>query len=575
MALRWDRRRAALAIQASRPRLGSALEAYLEGRGGLLRARLEAWLAERVGVARPPLLWLLAAAALAVASLGLPRRVEAPRPTVALPPTLSLSVRVEPPAYTGWASVEAQPPLVRGLRHSVVRLDIHTTAPRLAWAEKGGVEQTLLPVDGRATLAFALDASRGVRISAGGGGPVVLLALEALADGPPEVTLEAPAEDRTVTTRPGRLELHASAQDDVGLVRLGFRWTLAEGQGEGMRFRSGLLGGKAVQGRAAEASAFLEPSSLGMKAGDTLVVWAEASDTNTLDGPGEGRSDVRMVRWEEAVADFTGLATGATLPPPTSQLSERELLARTERLVRSGARGEARRVASAELAGQQRHVRESFGFFLQMESQEGQELDVAGTELSESGDVRARRLLARAVSEMWTAEASLAMGNPAAALVPERAAVKALDEAFGSERLALRALGPNNKPVDEGRRLSGAQTGLRPRAALSSMAEAPDTKPVQTLARALLLAAETEMTAATARSLADAVWALPPASNLPVAALAAPLYAADDAASRSAAARAAGVALSRWLRPSPVGVPPVSPDEGPLLARLPLATPRP
>jgi hypothetical protein len=268
--------------------------------------------------------------------------------------------------------------------------------------------------------------------------------------------------------------------------------------------------------------------------------------------------------------DFTGAPSGARLPPPSSQLSERELLARTERLVHSAVSGPSRREKSAELAEVQRHLRESFGFFLQMEKRGGVALDVDDAEVGESGDARARRLLARAVSEMWAAEAELAVGNPAGAIPPERAAVKALAAAFGNERIALRALRPPDKPVDEGRRLSGAQAGLTPRVSSAQPTARPDTQGVETLARQLLLSADVPVTKEAARALADAVWALPADSGIPVASLAAPLYAAKDEVSRSAAAREAGVALARWLLPSPEVLPPVSSEEGDVLARLPL-----
>ena len=47
-ALRWTSRTAGRAIQRERPELGSSLEAYLEGKGGILRPHLERWLTARV-----------------------------------------------------------------------------------------------------------------------------------------------------------------------------------------------------------------------------------------------------------------------------------------------------------------------------------------------------------------------------------------------------------------------------------------------------------------------------------------------------------------------------------------------
>lgn len=579
LALRWTRGDAARAIQRHRPGLGSALEAYLEGGGGSLRGRLEAWVVARAGPAWLPrrLAGLLLAAALATFSVALPHPARSAGATA--PPAqvvLSVSASIQPPAYTGWPAVVAQLPRVRGLRHSSVHLEVHTTADTLEWAEKGGTGQKLLPSFGKAELTFPLEESRSLRIATGGGGPVVLLELEPTPDEPPRVTLEAPEADRTWRGRPEPLLLHASASDDVAVTRLGFRWTLAEGQGEGMRFRDGALSGRlTLSGKRAQATAEVDLVALGMKAGNTLVVWAEATDGNTLDGPGVGRSDVRILRWEEAVVDFSGSASASRLPPPASQLSERELLARTERLVRSGLPAPARRGRSAELAEAQRHIRESFGFFLQAESRSGQELDVEDAEVSESGDARARRWLAQAVSEMWAAEAELALGNPQGALAPERAAVKALDAAFGNARLALRPLRPPDKPVDNRRRLSGPQAGLRPRAFPADAPARVETREVQRLAMRLLLSAEEGLTPEGARALADALWALPPESGIPATALAAPLYASQDGATLSAASREAGVILARWLFPTPEVIPPVSPSEASLLARLPLRPPPP
>ncbi len=580
LARRWTPRRAAAALEKARPPLGSALQAYVEGGGGTLRPQLEAWVAQRLGPAWLPasLARLAVAAGLALMAALLSR--PQPAPTVhareSPPPGLSVTARLEPPGYTGWPAVEVPLPHVRGLRHSRLLLDVRTSALGLRWAEEGGPEQQLLAVDGRAGLSFSLEHSGSLRLVAEGGGPVVLLQLEALPDGPPRVTLEAPESDRTLTAAPGPLTLRASAEDDVRVADLGFRWTLARGHAEGMQFENGRLPGHLTsQGRTAQAAARLDPLALGMKAGDTLVLWAEATDSNTLDGPGVGRSEARLLRWEEALVDVSSPLAGARLPPPLSQPSERELLARTERLVRSGTRGARLREQSAVLADVQRHIREAFGFFLQQESHSGLELDVDEAEVAQSGDARARRLLAQAVSEMWAAESELAIGTPAAALAPERAAVKALEAAFGNERLALRPSAPPDRPVDEGRRLSGAQGGLRPRPDGRATLASPDQGAVAQLARRLLLSAEQGVTAETARLLADALWGLPVNTGIPAASLAAPLYAAGDDVSRDAAARAAAVALARWLRPSPDVVPPVSPDEAAVVDRLPLRPPPP
>ncbi len=577
-ALRWRPLRAARALQRARPALGSALAAYLEGQGGTLRPWLVGWVLQRLGPAWLPrsLGRAALAAVLVLAALLVPRaarQVEGLPPGPAPSPTLSLTARLEPPAYTGWPSQQVALPQVRGLRHSLLLLEVRTSAQRLLFAQKGGAPGEVVPVDGLATLRFLLEGTTSLRLEAMGG-PVALLELEAQPDAPPQVTLLLPPADTTVSTAPRPLLLRATAQDDVRVAQLGFRWTLAHGQGEGMHFKSGaLVGHSELAGPRAEATAQLDAIALGMRAGDTLVVWAEATDSNTLDGPGQGRSEARLLRWEEAVVDVSTLATGGRLPPLTQEASERELLARTQRLLHSSLAPASRAEHSVQLADVQRRIREAFGFFLQQESHTGPELDVEAPEVAESGEARGRRLLAEAVSQMWAAEGELALGKPASAVAPERAAVKALDAAFGNERLALRPARPPDKPVDESRRLSGPQMGLRPRGQGPGAPPRPDVAPVAALARRLLLSPEEGLTPTAARALADALWALPAATGIPAAALAAPLYAGRDEASLGAAARAAGVALSRWLRPSPEVVPPVSEDEEALVARVPVVPP--
>src|SRR5207244_439061 len=125
----------------------------------------------------------------------------------------------------------------------------------------------------------------------------------------------------------------------------------------------------------------------------------------------------------------------------------------------------------------------AYGFFLNAEQGEAVELDVDEKEVAAEGSAKARRLLAEAVSAMWASQSELAAGNPRGSVPPQRLAVKRLDEAFGSERYALRALAPPKSPVDEKRRLTGEQKDLRPRTAPDELVQKPDPMPLRTLAR--------------------------------------------------------------------------------------------
>jgi hypothetical protein len=315
----------------------------------------------------------------------------------------------------------------------------------------------------------------------------------------------------------------------------------------------------------------VDPVALGMAAGDTLVLWAEAADTNQVDGPQVARSGARLVRWEVPVAPMVG-GSGAMPPPPASLLTQRELLARTERLVARGLRGAALQEASAELARDQRGLRISFGQVLNADSGDGLTLDVDEKEAAETTDAHARALLARAVSLMWESEAELSDTRPARSLPPQRAAVAALDQAFQLVRYSLRPFAQPDKPVDERRRLSGQAEGLRPRPRVLTSPPEPAPQLV-TLALGLLGAAARGLEPAEARALGDSVWALPPGVGVPTEALASALYAAQDAGSRVAAARQAGEALAGLLRPAWLTLPAHDAEGARLVGALPLGAP--
>jgi hypothetical protein len=172
---------------------------------------------------------------------------------------------------------------------------------------------------------------------------------------------------------------------------------------------------------------------------------------------------------------------------------------------------------------------------------------------------------------MWASEGELSTGNPKGSVPHQRLALKRLDEAFGNERYALRALAPPKAPVDESRRLKGDPKGLTPRAAPES-GDAGGISPalasrITSLARRLLLFSE-NLAPGPARALADELWSLPELAGVSRPALAAPLYAAGTVEDSARAARAAAEALLRSVDPNPLARPAVSESEGRLFTRL-------
>jgi hypothetical protein len=573
--LRWTRARAARALERGRPAVRHALSAWLEGQGGSLRGRLEGWLEAQLRLRVIRVSAIPAVLALTLWALVPARQaVSVPRApaTAASPRALEARLHLEPPAYAHRPPSDVRGGRVEALRGTLVQLTWSGLPGALRVAEPGAPEQQLELVEGLAVQRFTLERSRSLRGAVPGSEAPVVLELIALPDEAPSVELEAPGEDRVVTSAPGAFAMRAQASDDVGLSRLALHYSLAQGSGEAMHFKSGVLGlRRDFEGLQASLEARVNPVALGMAAGDTLALWAEATDGNTLDGPAVARSGARLLKWEVPVLELSG-GTGAMPPPPKSLLSQRELLARTERLVRRGLTGPALEAASAELAADQRALRTSFSQVLNTEAGSAVQLDVDEKEAAESTDTHAHALLAKAVSAMWDSETQLALSHPGASLPAQRAAVAALDAAFSLIRISLRPLRQPDKPVDESRRLSGSSKGLVPRAPAAAPKPAPEPR-LTTLALSLLGGAAHGLEAAEARALADALWALPASAGVPSAELAAGLYGATSAEARVGAARLAGTTLARAARPARTTSPPADASGARMISRLPLRAP--
>ncbi|MBL8111773.1 MAG: hypothetical protein JNK60_02730 [Acidobacteria bacterium] len=568
-------RAAARSLELRDPTLDGAVTAFTEGGGGRLRNDLAAWVLERRPRAsyRRTLRILAASGAavvLAVLVRSLPPRSDAaPRitrssPAAAVEPALALSVDVVAPAYAHRPAVHVDEPTapIPALKGSRATLHVRNAPAGLTFTEEGRPAEVLAVKDGSARLELALQTSTALRI---GDGHVV--AFDVVPDGAPEVELTLPREDRTVTAPPGPFELRAAARDDLGLTSLAFAYTLAHGYGEGMTFKSGRIPGPAVAGESGTITARIDPKELGLGVGDTLVMWAEATDGNAVDGPSRTASSVRILRFAEDLAPIEMRSSAPAARALDGPLSQREILARTLRMLAQGLPPEQRKERSAELAEEQGRLRDAFGFFLRAEDGNAAELDHDDPEVAEVGSDRARKLLAQAVSAMWSSEAELATGNAQGSLPYQRLALKRIDEVFGNERYALRALAPPKAPVDEARRLKGDAKGLAPRTVAGPAPDPAPARAVAALARKLLLAAENP-SAIPARTLADELWALPALENLSRSQLAAPLYAARTPEESARAARLAADALVRFLEPEPVVRPPVAGTEERLFTRL-------
>ncbi len=600
---------AARRLELRDPALDGAVTAFAEGGGGRLRNDLATWVLERrprASHSRALALILAAGAAVAIAFLyrSLPRRSATiavlPIPAAPAAPVLALSVEVVAPAYAQRPAIHVDEPAapIQVLKGSRATLHVRNAPSDLAITEEGRSAEVFAVKDGSARLEIALDTSTALRV-----GERHVIAFDVVPDAAPEVELTLPLEDRTVTTMPGPFELRAAARDDIGLTSLAFAYTLAHGYGEGMTFKSGRIPGPAVAGATGTLAARIDPKELGLGVGDTLVMWAEATDGNAVDGPSRTASAVRILRFAEDLAAIEMRSSAPAARALDGPLSQREILARTLRMLGQGLPKDQANERSRELAEEQGKLRDAFGFFLRAEDGNAAELDHDDPEVAEVGSDPARKLLAQAVSAMWSSEAELATGNARASVPYQRLALKRIDQVFGNERYALRALAPPKAPVNEARRLKGDAKDLAPRTVAAPPEDPAPARAVSALARRHLLAAENPSTTgaqpgtggasgagaqpgtggaagaeggtpgatragANARALADELWALPALANLSRSQLAAPLYAARTPQETARAARLAADALVRFLEPDPVVRPPVPGTEGRLFTRL-------
>ncbi len=113
---------------------------------------------------------------------------------------------------------------------------------------------------------------------------------------------------------------------------------------------------------------------------------------------------------------------------------------------------------AADIAAEQRAVRANFVFLLGGHVEDEEVEAEQATEISEGRlQNTARRDVNAAIREMTRAEHGLVAVDTGGALPPARAAVAALQRAFGKSRYLLRAL-PGTGRLDPARRLSGALT---------------------------------------------------------------------------------------------------------------------
>jgi hypothetical protein len=293
--------------------------------------------------------------------------------------------------------------------------------------------------------------------SSTGGSALRLVAVAVTPDRAPVIRIDQPGKDLLVADARPTVPVVTSASDDFGLRSLELRYTKVSGSGEQFEFEEGSvpLALARPSGREWKGQAALALSGLELRPGDSVVYRVVGRDARPGDA-GLASSDTYFI--EVAGPGQVSLA-GFELPPDRERyaLSQQMVVLKIQRL-RARELSMSRPAVTEEaqsIAAEQRAVRGNF-IFLTGGQVENEEEEAAHSHEIQEGRLEntARREIGIAIQHMSRADQALVAVDTAAALAAARAAVEALQRAFGRNRYILRTL-PVRSRIDASRRLSG------------------------------------------------------------------------------------------------------------------------
>ena len=380
---------------------------------------------------------------------------------VAASAPLQIDVTVTPPSYSGRPMHEARnPERIEAIQGSSLRILV--SGPGAAWRVRSAAgampsrdSSGTTVVETRVSESgyFAIEpieeaaASRARR----------LIPLVMIPDRAPTVRVEIPGRDLIVQDGKASIGVEASASDDLGVHALEIRYTKVSGAGEQFQFEEGTLPVTVTRdsnvswrtrGRISLASLKLGP-------GDSLVYRAIARDGRP-GGEGLATSETFFI---EVAGSGQAALEGFEMPPAEGRhaLSQQMIVLKIQRLRARQRRmsEEALAAAAASIAAEQRAVRANFIFLMgghvedgALEAEPPHEIGEGRLENAAGKDIDA------AVVHMSRAEQELVAVHTTSALEAARAAVQALQRAFGRRRYILKTI-PVGGRVDPSRRLSG------------------------------------------------------------------------------------------------------------------------
>jgi hypothetical protein len=372
-----------------------------------------------------------------------------------------VSVTVVPPPYTGAApKTFRDPEQVEAIEGSVMSLVVDSGAPDIRARTTSGVSRMTRSSDGAQTVRVPLSESGFVAVESAT--VTRLIGVKVVPDHVPNVLVTAPASDLLLPDARRRISLAGAAADDIGLKSLELRYTTISGSGEQFEFREGSLPLTITRENAMSwrAAGELPLLGLGLQPGDTVVYRLVATDGRGAKGIGS--SETYMV---DIAAPGQATLAGFELPPDRDRqgMSQQMILLKIQKLHarRTSLSADALREEALGIAAEQRTVRATFVFMMGGEVEDEEEEAAHSHEIGEGRlENAARRDMLEAVRHMMQVETQLAVPDTGQAIPPARAAVAALERAFGRRRYFLRTL-PVRSRIDPSRRLSGDLTEAR------------------------------------------------------------------------------------------------------------------
>jgi hypothetical protein len=365
------------------------------------------------------------------------------------------------------------------------------------WRVRFGNDQLPLRMEGGRSIVDLSLAQSGYLAIEGGSGDATasrLVPVSVAPDRAPSIRVNAPAKDLLLPNAKPTIRVEASATDDYALQSLDLRFTKVSGTGEQFEFKEGSIPLDIVResDRVWNARAQLALATLALAPGDSIVYRIVGRDRR----PGEAglsSSDTYLI---EIAGPGQVALEGFEMPPDRERyaLSQQMIVLKLERL---HARERSLERAALEeeignIAAEQRAVRANFVFLTGGHVEDEEQEAEQSHEIQEGRlENTAHREIVAAIQHMSRAEQGMAAVSTAAALASARAAVAALQRAFGRNRYFLRTV-PVRSRIDPSRRLSGETSSAADwrRELFPARFEAPDVAARTVLLRVIELAPE-------------------------------------------------------------------------------------